>query len=281
MRRPEFPRFREHDTTLSLWLEEPEDPAIVEVRNRWVRQLRARGFHVQPDRETRERYPALKKHHHEGWKGHLQFKLRLAGRSLELTFFQDLVHTNPNGGQYDFGKRGKMPYLMGKLYELERHKLVELMAAHGYTFIPDIRRRGIDFVEHERAELADFQGQHFYTRKWERYNITSAAGRELTDGDVVYFRDYGGRMLRGIAYRNINNMWWVLLPCGSVHNRAAFELWHREDITRDLRGRQIPVKHAEETLRRRLADAVKAEEFERAALIRDALRARFPAKKAA
>lgn len=281
MRKPEFPRFCEHDTTLSFWLESVEDARMPEVRKAWIRNLRARGFRVQIDAETAKNYPTLKKYHHEGGKGHLQFKLRLAGRHLELVFFQNLVHENRNGGQYDFDKRRKMPYLLLKQYQATRRSLVDLMDRLGYPFEPQIRRTGMDFIDHQRAELSDFQGPTFYTRKWQGYNIRSAAGREMTDGDVLYGLHYDGRLYRGIGYRHINNMWWLLLPCGTVWNMPTFHLWHRQDLPRELRGRFIDPRTAEKRLHQEKERAVKTELFERAAVLRDVLRERFPERQAA
>jgi hypothetical protein len=280
MRKPEFPRFSEHDTTLSFWLEDTKDKRMVEVRNAWVRSLRARGFRVQLDQETAKHYPCLKKDHHGGRKGDLEFRMRLCGRSLELVFFQNVVRENRNGGQYDFDKLQKMPYLIRKQYEAEKLDLVALMGRLGYTFEPEIRLRGMALIEKRRAELTDFQGPDLYTRPWPSYNIKSAAGREMTDGDELYGLRRG-RLYRGFGFRDLNSSWFFLMPCGTVWVLKAYELCHREDLPRPLRGRFIDARTAEKRMSQAKETAVKAEAYERAAAIRDALRARFPAQKAA
>lgn len=277
MRREQYPSFHEHDTSLMLWLEDPKDPAITGARDTVVKHLRSRGFHVCLDKRIKQQYPILRRYHHEGRKGLLQFKLRLSGRCLELTFFQNVVRENRYGGEHDFDKRRKMPYLIGKQYEAERNAIALMMVGLGYSLQLEQHRTGNALIEFRRAELTDFQGPQFYARKWESYNIKSAAGREISDGDCVYFRHWDGRLRRGIGYRNINNMWWVLLPCGDVENIGAHGLWHREDLPCGLRGRMFKPNDIEKRLRRKLKQAIASESFERAAVIRDVLRATFPA----
>lgn len=269
----DYPSFYEHDTTLTFWCKTTEDPLINEVRNSIVRHLRMRSFKVRLDAETKRHYSTICRNHHEGAKGELRFKMRLSGRCLEVIFFQNLVYINPNGGQYDFDRRQKMPYLIGKQYELERGKLADLVLnVAGCTLQLDRKLIGIDLVMSRRKEIEDFHGNDFYAKPPQPYNSRSATGCPVKDKEVVYFVDYmTRRWSRGIAYHNINNMWWVLLSSGQVRNMASFDLCYRDEID-DLKGCRIKREDIEQKLRGLLDKAVKAEAFERAIVLRDTIK---------
>lgn len=276
----EYPSFHEHDASLNLWLIDPKDPAITTARNELVKHLRVRGFKIGIDPHTQKYYPSICRDHHRGAKGALEVKVRLSGRCLEIDFFQNIVRENKNGGEYDFSKRSKMPYLVGKLYELERSKIAALFQSLGLPALSlDITRTGMDFIQHRRNELEAFQGKGFYDpARRQRYNSESASRTILNDGDEVLFRDeWTGRQWIGHAWHNINNMWWVLLPGGVVRNEASFQLLPAAGDAQP--GRTFPLKHIEKRLRAELDKAVKGERFERASVLRDILRVRFPAKR--
>jgi hypothetical protein len=108
-----------------------------------------------------------------------------------------------------------------------------------------------------------------------------AAGGTVHDGDIVYFPDHAThRFMRGTAYHNINNMWWVCLASGRVTNMASFELYRRQDLT-TLRGRHFRSGTIQEKLKALLSKAVKSQSFERAIVLRDIIRTRFPQEAAA
>lgn len=270
------PTFYEHDTALSLWLMDPKDPAIVAARDAVVANLRARGFSMRLDAKVKEQYPSISRNFHEGSKGKLEVKIELGGRHLQILFFQNVVRENKSGGQHDFGRRHKMPYLIGKQYEVERAHIAACMRVMGLPALQlEDRSRGMALIERRREELCDFHGNDFYDRQWESYNIRSYAGRALSDGDTVYFRNRSGRMQRGICFRALNNMWLVLLPCRTVLNIACFELAHRQDIAPPPSGRWFHIDHRERKIHSRLKRAIDAQDFERAALVRDAIKRDF------
>ncbi|HPG94996.1 MAG TPA: UvrB/UvrC motif-containing protein [Dokdonella sp.] len=268
--------FQEHDTKLLLWWVDPKDTNREPVRNALIKHLRTRGFRIGADPCIRKHYPAISRDHHRGAKGALELKVRLSGRLLEIEFFQNVVFSNPAGGHCDFDRRQKMPYLVGKQYELERDKIAELFAGMGLPRLTlDIRRRGWAFIDNKRAELEAFQGAGFYAREIPRYNKLTATKAELAHGDVVYFfgrhSGSGGSIHKGVAFPNINNMWWVLLPGDEWANLASFHLYHRADFGTTLPRRMIPLVTCIARIRRKLDAAVNAQQFERAIDLRDAL----------
>lgn len=256
---------REHDAALHICYGDPRDAAIEAMHVRVIRHLRARGFVIHPDRDVPK---LIRNGHHIGGKGDLRVYLECWGRRISIEFYQELVTQNANGGRYDFDKRQKMPYLIGKQYELERTKLA---AALGLSLELETRGRGMPFIEKSRRDLCAFQGRDMYARIKD-YNARCADGTLLQDGDTVYWRDErDGRLRRGQAWHNINNMWWVLLPCGDVRNVPAFLLAHRDHI--ELKpGRWFPSERRVKRLHALKQSAVEAENYERAAELRDVLR---------
>ncbi|PUA17309.1 hypothetical protein [Glaciimonas sp. PCH181] len=216
------PRFTEHDTSLNLWLDDPKDPAVKATRDQLVDHLSARGFHIENDQSVDA---LIRDDYHTGNKGALEFNLNLCGRHLEIIFFQNVVRENRAGGEYDFDKREKMPFLIGMQYELERAKIATLMAGLGYALQVKVKRQGMAEITHRRDELAE-QHRGIYDKQPESRNSTTATKDTVRDGDAIYFRNHDKRWFSGTAYYHINNMWWVLLPCGEVMNIASFELRH-------------------------------------------------------
>ena len=284
------PRFTEHDTTLNLWLhaskEWPHEPPELKAgRDALIKHLRARGFKMGLCERTKKHYKSIAHNHHRGAKGALEVRIQLCGRSLEILFFQNLVAVNRSGGEYDFGKRAKMPYLVGKQFELERRKISTLFYDLGLPGLQlEVKRTGMEFINHRRAELEAFQGKGFYDQKRQQdYNRKSASGALLSDGDRVCMVDrMTGRPWIGTTYANINNMWWVSLPGGEVRNAGSHELAHTgEPGLGSLQGRYFSDEHRESRLRATLERAVKEERYERAAVLRDVIRGRSVALKQA
>ena len=272
-----YPSFFENDATLHLWLESPKDPTVAAARDEVVRVLRAEGWRVQICPKTKKDFPSIAKDRHHARCGDLQAYIQLCGRSVEIKFYQDLQHENPNGGRYDFGRREKMPYLIGLQYE----KTVRIVAKRiEEIFGGSVRLRrdqiltGMEFITAHRDESIVFHGRHFYDEaQCQSYNCESADGARLQDGCRVWFigegRPCAGRWMTGIAYRNINNMWWVLMPGGVVTNEACHRLHANKPA--DLKGRHFSPAYRIKRLDRLKGNAARDERFEDAARYRDAL----------
>ena len=272
----EQPSFSEHDTKLAVWLADPKDPLVRKIRDDVVRLLRSLGWRVQLDPHTKKHYPCISKDHHHAQRGDLQAKLRVSGRVFDIEFFQDVVHENKNGGQYDFDRRKKMPYLIGLQYEAAVRKVAACIEGLGLPALKrDVKLKGQALVDQRRSELLAFQGPKFYDDdKYPSYNCTGADKAMLRDGQRVWLvAEWGpvGRWQAGIAYRNINNMWWVLLPGDVVRNEADFRLHSTPPA--NPRGRHFSIEYRVNAIERLKAKAVKAEKFELAARLRDAAKA--------
>ena len=272
----EQPSFSERDTKLSVWLADPKDPLVLQMRNDVVRLLRSLGWRVQLDPYTKKHYPCISNDHHHAQRGDLQAKLRVSGRVFDIEFFQDIVHENKNGGQYDFDRRKKMPYLIGLQYEAAVRKVAACIESLGLpTLKRDMKLKGQAFIDARRTEHMACHGPKSYDEdRCQTYNRTGADKAMLRDGQSVWLvAEWGpvGRWQAGIAYRNINNMWWVLLPGDVVRNEADFRL--HSTPPENPRGRHFSIEHRVKAIDKLKAKAVAAEQFELAARLRDAAKA--------
>lgn len=77
------------------------------------------GFKVTKDPRIEANYKCLSKDHRYGKKGSLEFKAERYPAGFKINFFQNVEFKNPNGGEYDFDKLEKMPYLV-KLSMMQR-----------------------------------------------------------------------------------------------------------------------------------------------------------------
>lgn len=227
-----------HDTVASngtfigIWAPEKENH---EVLQSIFDMLRCRGWTIGPDHRVLKNYPAIAHDHFEGRKGSLLFKAEQHPATSSLEFFQEINVKNRCGGQYDFNKLIMMPYLIRCQFLVELKYIRKLLLEAGYA---DHSKPALKTAK----EKIDFHIMG--NRQWHEqgednlldYNASDKDGRCLKDGQVKYFRDHKGRLMRGTVYHHINNMWWVLINNHWYINLAAFELF---DLTSENRVRKV------------------------------------------
>jgi hypothetical protein len=230
--------FSIHDSTISIWQEvnkpvqSPCTPLMVEMYAKIRALMKASGYTWSKDPSKRP-YGVWYKYNHVGGKsgsGALRFHSEIGGRTGKVEFFEDVPRDNKNGGRYTSQKLKKMPYLMRLRVVIMLRNLAGLLEQNGFIETTNTVPIGAAAaIEFHRAELSDFQGAHFYTgtgtNYWSSYNRNDQDGIALTDGDLRYFREPNGRLSRGTVYRNINNMWWVLVNKDHYTNVANFRLF--------------------------------------------------------
>jgi len=216
-------------------------------------------------------------------KGDLTGELKISGRSINFQMWQGVnTPTRPDhGGRYESDLEGCMPYVLRLEMERTRRRIRDYLCAvfAGYTF--DSKRRTIyrrplqftamDLIEqsyakscHFKGDMADYLKRNGYT-ELPSYNCTSRDGHRIQHGQRVWFQDYNGRICEGIAYYNINNMWWVVTGRYDRRNIGTSDIW--------VKCPENPrVKRNERQRRKRLegllADAVKAMDFDRAKVLK-------------
>lgn len=219
---PDRNEFREHDTFFGVWSTGANDRATYDAVKRTLKRL---GFGWVQDPRIKAMYPCLAKSHHYGMKGDLQFTAEIFGLHIKVEFFQDVVTENPNGGRYDFDKRAKMPYLVRKRYEHTAAALRTMLVARG--FADDTKETPKTAADRVRIARAESEQWHpGYDAEMDPRNVTDADGVVMKEGDVRYFRDYKGRLMRGrVSFRPGNCHWVVANDRTASAGVACFEMF--------------------------------------------------------
>lgn len=239
--------------------------------------LRKRGFRV--GRDPSVRFRSLWKDHKAGRKGDLQFAAHVYTTGFRIDFFQEVVAENPNGGRYDFGKRGKMPYLIGKAFELALRDCVGLLRAAGFVERTSVESANPDplayFNDRWDSEYEKEKGIHRFKRGDDGWphpdelrgygSRADADGRQIGHGEWRHFRR-NGYLMRGRVYGGINGRWLVVYGPGrqDFTHLSSFELF-TAPAGAERRLKTVRV----ERLRKELKLAVGREDFERAIVLRD------------
>lgn len=258
--------------------------------NRLLRVLKRLGFSLKPDPNIVKYYQIFTKYHRIGQSGDLFVHCQTYPTGSEFVFYQEVIKENPHGGRYDFDKVKKMPYLVRKRFERAVSTLKIDLLSRGFiertkvaSPIPDplIYFNDIWDMPYERA-----RGIHRFERDdtgWPSAKALGSWGRkdrdgaELTHGALRYARDQKGYLLRGRVYGGINGRWMMIYGPGSRDHThvSSHELFTcspgsvpRKQYPNPKKGR----KKAVERIRRKMTDAVKAEDFEAAARLRDVAR---------
>lgn len=229
-------------TFIGIWAPQEENHAALQAV---FDLLKSRGWAIQTDRGVLERCPIIAKDFFEGQKGELKFKAEQHPATSSLEFYQEVNTKNPHGGQYDFDKLQMMPYLIRCQFFVELKYIRNLFNCLGYADHSDpVFKTAIDEIKyrlvkewHHPQESMDFNLQDLHGETSQGYyNNIDKDGKTIRNGDVKYFRDRKGRLMRGMAYHNINNMWWVIINKHSWKNLASFELF---DLTPENSARKI------------------------------------------
>jgi hypothetical protein len=257
---------------------------------RLLRVLKALRFSIEDDPKIVKNYRSLRKYHRIARSGDLFAHCETYPAGSNFEFYQEIVKENPNGGRYDFGKVGKMPYLIRKRFERAIAALRADLLAHGFTERTKVTSPIPDplayFNGHWDGEYERKRGVHRFERDetgWPSAkelglrNRTDRDGAELTHGALRYARDHKGYLLRGTVYGGINGRW--LLIYGPGHRDythvSAHELFTCSPAAVPRKTHPNPEdgrRRAAEKVRREMAAAVKVENFEVAARLRDEAR---------
>lgn len=220
-------------------------------------------------------------------KGDLKGFLDVSGRCIKFEMWQG-VNTptrSDHGGRYEDNKESVAPYLLRLEMYRTRNRIRDYLCSvfTGYTFNDKdysrahrrSKKTAMEQIQQQYAESWHFKGDwagyveknsHPSTVGCFNHNRKSADGTLLEHGQRVWFFDYKGRIKTGIAYYNINNMWWVVLNKHDYTNESSFGLYtsmpENPRVKRNDRLRRGRIEGE-------LAKAVGAMKFERAAILRD------------
>jgi len=239
-----------------------EDPkeSHYPILHRVLNFMKERGFDVGRDPDIEKHYKILSKDRWYGRKGDLEFKSKRYPAGWKIAFFQNVVIENSFGGYYDFHKYEKMPYMIKLLFRNEVSHIKQFLKSLGCVDATDKQYKlatdklKFDYVESchypqksmEEFELSDLNGQ---TSEYS-YNRQDRDGKVIHNGELKYFRNWDGRLSRGIVYRNLNNMWWVITNKYELRNIADFKLFDPTEQDFRIRRLKKDVKPKEYLLRK-------------------------------
>jgi hypothetical protein len=285
-----------HDASLAVWEEGLHPQMTWEQRETWERQfkrdvfarivqtLNRLGWTVGP-----QHYIFTRNNARFCQKGDLKGDLLVSGRHIEFKMFQSVNCPTraDHEGRYESNKEACMPYVVRLEMQRTRNRIRDYLCNvfSGYAFQPPpLRSPNPDplayFNDSWDGEHEKRRGVHRFKRGadgWpDRSEVcdrarTDGDGAQMDHGDVRWARDRKGRLLRGRVYGGINEMWMLVYgpgerDCTHQHARSFFTYRHGETPIK-----QLPEREHHKRLTRELDKAVKAMQFERAAVLRDIL----------
>ena len=250
---------------------------------RIVQQLNRLGWTCTIPQEYIDQYSDdFARLHRSCEKGDLKGELKIFGSTIEFEMWQDIntPTRKDRKGRYEFNKEKIMPYMLRLEMERTRQRIARYLTNifMGYVFEG---KRNVDRGPelHGLTALAWIETK--YKESWhhdsklgrpsgeERCgNNRSADESIIKHGERVWFYNWQGRLNTGIAYYNINNMWWVVTGKYDVCNEAGFHLYTSlPDHPRKKHNQKL----AKNRLKQELDKAVVAMNFERAIQLRNVL----------
>lgn len=239
--------------------------------------LGKRGFDVFKDKRIEKNYKCLSSTHRQGKKGDLEFKSDVYPAGFKIDFFQNIVVENSNGGEYDFDKFDKMPYLIKKSFLnesnhirlfLEKHKITddsksELKSSEGKVFQHICEYRD---MHHASDPFSSLEASVGHTSS--NCNNEDRDKKQLFNGDVKYFRDHKGNLNRCVVYHHINNMWFGIINKDRYINSGSFEYF--DCIPSEVRRKIHPCR--KQILEAKKNECISNDLLEKAIIFRDILK---------
>lgn len=265
--------YRIYDSTINICSEVPRsnDDFFAHDRETFAsikRTMKKAGYIFRQDVTVAK---SIRRGHFAGYKDDVHFVCDVSPIGIKLEFYEDVIRDNKCGGRYHFDKMEKMPYLRRMKVRLIHEKLAARLEILGFTdSTPITSKSAYAFVLQDRADLIAFQGEKFYENPvyWTYGNSEDADKRTIIEGQVKYFRDWSGHLLRGEVWHHINNMWWVIVNKSEVHNIASFELFDYDPARHPRKESKDPLPRME----RKLSRLVERQEFEKCGALRDAIK---------
>ncbi len=258
-----------HDSHLGIWQDDARDESLrSEVYGELIRRMRTRGWSIRRDPRIHQNFRCLSSGRRLGARGTLRCEIEIAGRTVKVEFWSTTAEPkNPNGRRYDFNKLQRMKKLDRLRVELEFRRIIAWLETIAPVKIE--RRDEQDLTPSQRIAKS-------YASSWHKnkdlgrpvcdsdYNRKSKDGALLEHGQTVWLPDRKGRLIRGVAYYNINNMWWVIAG-GQLHNEGSHSLFA-------MRPMNIRTKLNDRARRSRLEEelrlAVQRMDFQRAHVLK-------------
>ncbi len=269
---------RIHDASIGIWQDDPGDPSFrAEIFACLIRRMRAAGWSIKPDAEVKRRHPSISKDYRLGARGTMRCAIEITGRVVKAEFWSvTAAQVNRNGRRYDFDKLARMHPQDQRRFEIECRRLerwLDPLAPLTVCRTDDIRTmKPLQYIVAKYAESWHSDKKLGRPVPTSPGNSLSADGQTLEHGATVWIASAKGRIERGTAYYNINNMWWVVAG-GRLRNVGSHKVYC--SVPSDLR-RKRNDRLRRTRLEREMAEAVQRMDFLRAHCLRQILFADQP-----
>lgn len=262
-----------HDTSLSIWQDNARDPSFQsDVYAPLIKALRRRGWAVGADPAVAKHYRSLSPYHRLAARGNLRASVRISGRVVEIEYWAETWPIdNRNGHRYDFRKLRRLDYLDRLRVQLEMRRISDWLKTIAPVTVKTDEPAGLTALERISRRYADcWHTDKALGRPVCQYasNGTSKDGERIDHGATIWFIDLKGRIGRGTAFYNINNMWWVVSGPYTLLNLARHEIFCRPPSS--LRIKQN-ARQRRARLEGELAGAIRRMDFRRAELLKSLL----------
>lgn len=275
--------FKAYDTSLIAYIDIPHrddgEKRHRELAYRTIELMRANGFHIELDPDVLKRHRCISRNYLTGRRGELKVRVEICSMSVIFEFWQDLVVTNRNGGRFDFGKRNRMPYLVGAAFECVSCKILASWEREGMERVEAPSSANPDPLAYFDATWSSPRDLRAGRNRFERredgwpadreidcWDRSDADGNRLEHGAVRYFRTRNGCLARAVVFGGINSRWLAVSGPGSKDftHLSHYELF---SLRPDLPRRDKGVSRRECGLRRQLKKCLDAGETARAEII--------------
>lgn len=257
-----------YDAGIGIWQDDARDPTFrVDVFGPLIRTLRDRGWKIGVDPHIKRRYRRLSSTHRLAARGTLRASIEVSGRVVKIEWWATTWPIdNRNGRRHDFNKLDRMTYLDRLRLTLERRRIVDWLRTIAPVTVKERNPPNLSPVERIARDYAE----SWHSDKTLGRPVCAcpsnakALDGQIEHGATVWFIDRKGRIGRGTAYYNINNMWWVVAG-SELRNLHGGEIFIR--CPDDLRTKRNE-RNRRARLEADLAAATRRMDFSRAELLR-------------
>lgn len=270
---------RIHDTHIGIWQDNAKDSSFhAEVFAPLIKAMRARGWAIGADPRIKKHYRSLSPSHRLAARGNLRASIEITGRVVRIEYWADTWPLdNRHGRRYDFGKLTRMEYLDRLRVRLEMSRVVAWLGTIAPVSVKTDEPVGlpaIQRIERRYAESCHTDKKLGRPVCKHSYNGMSRDSQSIEHGSTIWFADRKGRIGRGTAYYNINNMWWVVCGAYTLLNLSSSEIYCK--APQDLRTKQN-TRQRRGRIEEELALAVRRMNYRRAEVLKALLFGAEPA----
>lgn len=268
-------QFRTYSTNMQITAATENEDDVVKLFRAVCGFLRRIGFVVTKDPRIDRDYKTLNKFHRYGRHSDLEVLIE-RGRRVSLEFFQNIVIENKNGGQYDFDKLEKMPYLVKLRFQLTIMKTKAFLESRGFTEKREFRsyhenplgmfHQSWNFpgdVKSGKNRFGGDDGGWPTADELKYWNQKDANGNVITNGRSGFIL-VNGRATRCVCYGGINGMWHCIFGVFGDRQENSSSIYS----VFPGRGRIFRDRHRADQLKRAMKKAVESEDFLRAHAIK-------------